>query len=453
MTGIHNSNNSIAALVVVFLSAALPPAVVADDLFLEGAERLSGSVRAISENGSVLLDTPLSPELVPLKGDSVRKVVFSEPAEKPVAANCGVTLTNGDVLPGDIESIDDKNLTLNSSVAGRFVLPRELIYSLQLGVHKSNTLYAGPDGLEGWSREPATAAHWTFDNDGFQVQGTGRIGRDFELPPQFIVRFKLSWDTSPNIKFYFAAAPGNAERAQDCYYLQFAAAGIEIKRESASGRRWTTIANLNRLPKQYPGKHVTIEIRVDRPGRTLQLFLNDEPEGPFKDPIARPPVAGGIAFESMLEEGAKAGISDIEVLDWNLKGERRRTEDRGDVTKDVLIGIKSERFSGKFIEAKKGPEGMLYVFKSAFQEEALEVPESEVATVFFVGKTNADADVVKNPFILQLCSGGSLHVASCSFSAELVEATHPLLGRLTLRRAGVSAFERVSPKPKDAPEP
>ena len=453
MTGTRNSNKASAAFAVVFLAGAVPQALVADDLFLEGAERLSGSVRAISESGSVLLDTPLSPDLVPLKGDSVRKVVFSEPAEKPGAASCGVTLSNGDVLPGDIELIDEQNLTLNSNVAGHFVIPRERIYSLQFGVHKSNTLYAGPDGLEGWSREPATAEHWTFDNDAFQVQGTGRIGRDFELPPQFIVRFKLSWDTNPNIKFYFAAAPGGGERAQDCYYLQFAAAGIEIKRESSSGRRWTTIANLNRLPKQYPGKHLTIEIRVDRPGRTLQLFLNDEPEGPFKDPMAKPPVAGGIVFESMLEEGAKAGISDIEVLDWNLKGERRRAEDRGDVTTDVLIGSKSVRFSGKFLAAKKGPDGMLYVFKSAFQEEALEVPESELATLFFVGKKDTAADVTKYPFILQLSSGGTLHVSACAFSAEQVEGTHPLLGRLTLRRAGVSAFERVSPKSKDAQEP
>lgn len=454
MTGTRNSNILAAAVcAAAFLAGITPPPLAADDLFLEGAERLSGSVRAIGDNGSVLLDTPLAPEPVPLKANSVRKVVFSDLADQPAAATCGVTLINGDVLPGDIESIDAKNLTVNSSVAGHFVIPRDQVYALQLGMHQANTLYAGPDGFNGWLREPATAEHWSFNDGAFQVRGNGKISRECDLPPQFVVRFKLGWESDPNIRFSFAAAPGTGEGARDRYYLQFNAAGIEIKRESSSGRRYTTIATLNRLPKQYPGKHLTIEIRVDRPGRTLQLYLNDEPEGPFKDPLAKAPASGLIILESMVEEGASVRVSHIEVLDWNLKGERRRTEDRGDVTKDVLIGSQSERFSGTLVEAKKGPEGLLYVFKSAFQDDAIEVPESEISTVFFIGKKDSGAAAAKDPFILQLRGGGSLHVSSCTFAAEQVEAAHPLLGRLTLRRQGIAAFERMSAKSKEDTTP
>lgn len=454
MTGIRSSNNIKAALCAVALAAAgMPPALLADDILLEGAERLSGSVRAISDNGSVLLETPLSPDVISVRGDGVRKAVFSESIGKSAPAACCVTLVNEDVLPGDIEAIDDKNLTLVSGCAGRVVIPRNLVYSLQLGVHRPNIIFAGPDGLNGWTREPATAEHWTFENEALQVRGSGKLSRDFEVPPQFIVRFNLSWDGNPNVRVYFAAAPGTGELPPDRYYLQFNTAGIELKRESPSGRRYTTITTLNRLPQQYPGRHLAVEIRVDRLGRTLQLFLNDEPEGQFKDPVAKAPAGGGIGFESMVGDASKVLISKIELLDWNLKGERRRTEDRGDVTKDVLIGIKSERFSGRFLQAKKGPEGMLYGFKSAFQDEALEVPESEIATLFFAANKDAGANPDKNPFILQLRGGGSLHVASCAFSAAQVEATHPLLGRMTLQRDGVAAFERVSPKSKAAKEP
>ena len=454
MTEIRSSNKNSAILCVLStLAGGMPLALVADDVFLEGAQRLSGNVRSISENGSVLLETPLSPEAISVSGEGVRKAVFSEAAGKTgSAANC-VTLTNEDVLPGDIEAIDDNNLTLVSGAAGRVVIPRNLLYSLQLGVHQSRVIYAGPDGLTGWVREPASAEHWTFDNGALQVRGSGRISRDFDVPPQFVVRFNLSWDNNPNLRCYFAADPGNAQLPPDRYYLQFNAAGIEIKRESSSGRRYTTITTLNRLPQQYPGKRLTIEIRVDRPSRTLQLFLNDEPEGSFKDPVAKPPAAGGIGFESMVGEASKVQISKLEVLDWNLKGERRRTEDRGDATKDALIGIKGERFSGRFLQAKKGPDGMLYGFKSAFQEDALEVPEAEISTLFFAGTKAPATEVTKKPFIILLRGGGSLHVSSCAFSAEQVEATHPLLGRLTLRRDGVSAFERVSPKSKEDKEP
>ncbi|MCX6879676.1 MAG: hypothetical protein NTW21_38615 [Verrucomicrobia bacterium] len=453
MTGIRNSNKLAAVACGLTLMAGLGPLpLAADDLILEGSERLSGSVRAISENGAVLLETPLSPAPVSLKGEGVRKVVFSARAGKPGAATCGVVLTNGDVVPGDIESIDDKTLTMGSSITGRVVIPRDLVHSLQFGADQPQVIYAGPDGLEGWSREQATAEHWSFNDGEFRVRGTGRISRDFEVPQQFIVRFKLAWDRNPSLKVYFAAAPGAGDLPPDRYYLLFNVAGIEIKRESSTGKRYTTITKLDRTPKHYPGKHLTIEIRVDRAGQVLQLYLNDEAEVPAKDPAAKAPPGGGISFES-IEEGSEVQISKLEVLDWNLKSELRRTEKRGDATKDALVGIKSERFSGSFLEAKKGPEGMLYVFQSTFQDDPIEVPEAEISTIFLVGKPSPAADAGKNPFILQLRSGGSLQVSSCSFTADRVEATHPLLGRLTLQRDGVAAFVRVSAKSKDAKVP
>ncbi len=455
MTGIRNSNKlAMTAMALACLAGVAAPPLAADELLLEGSERLSGCVRAINADGSVLLETPLSPDPVPLKPNSIRKVVFSDHSTKPDAATCGVTLVNGDVLPGDVEAADEQNLTLNSSIAGHFVIPRAQIHSLQLGVHQEKSIYAGPDGLNGWSREPATSEHWSFSDGSFHVRGSGRISRQLDLPQQFVFRFKLSWVSEPNIKVYFAAAPGTGETPLDRYYLTFNSAGIEIKREASSGKRYTTITTLARPPKLYPGKHVTIEIRVDRVGRNLQLYLNDEPEGPFKDPLDKAPDANGVIIESMIDEASSLQFSNIEVLDWNLKGERRRSEDRGDVTKDVLIGSKSERFSGKLVEVKKGPEGLLYVFKSAFQDEAIEVPEAEISTVFFVvGKKDAPADAAKDPFILQLRGGGSLHVSACAFAGEQVEATHQSLGKLTLQRDGITAFERISAKSKEAPQP
>ena len=454
MTGTRNSNPLAAlACLLACLTGVTPPRATADDLFLEGAERLSGSVRAINPNGSVLLETPLAPEPVSLEPNSIRKVVFSDRQTKPAAATCGVTLANGDVLPGNVEAVDATHLTLNSSIGGHFVIPRASIQSLQLGVQQSKAIYAGPDGLNGWTRDPASADHWAFNDGTFHVRGSGKISREFDLPQQFIVRFKLSWASEPNIKIYFAAAPGTLATPLDRYYLTFSGAGIEIKREASSGRHFTTIATLNRLPKQYPGKHVIIEIRVDRLGGTLQLLLNDEPEGPFKDPVDKVPSANGVIIESMIDEASSQQFSHIELLDWNLKGERRRSEDRGDVTKDVLITSDSQRHSGSFVETKTSPDGLLYVFKSAFQEEALEVPESEISTLFFVGNKPTAAAPPKDPFILQLLDGGSLRVSACTFAGEQVEATHPLLGKLTLQRGGITAFERVTPKSKEAPQP
>ena len=141
------------------------------------------------------------------------------------------------------------------------------------------------------------------------------------------------------------------------------------------------------------------------------------------------------------------------MLEWNLKGERRRTEDRGDVTKDVLITSDSQRHSGTLVETKNDPDGLLYVFKGAFQDEAIEVPEAEIATVFFVAKQPAAAQAPKDSFVIQLHGGGSLHVSACTFADGQVEAAHPLLGKLTLQRAGIAAIERANSQSKEAPQP
>lgn len=454
MTGIPNSNYlAVAVSALACLAGFAPPRGAADDLYLDGAERLSGCVRAINANGSVLLETPLAPEPIPLKPNCVRKVIFSDHQAKPSAATCGVILINGDILPGDVETVDNTNLTLNSSIGGHFTIPRTSIQSLLLGASQTKAIYAGPDRLTDWSRDPATAEHWTFQDSALRVRGTGKISRKFDLPQQFIFRFKLSWTDEPNIKVYFAAAPGSGETALDRYYLTFSGAGIEIKREASSGRRYTTIATLQRLPKQYPGKHLTIEIRVDRLGKNLQLYLNDEPEGPFKDPSDKAPSANGIIIESMIDDASSLQLRNIELYEWNLKGERRRTEDRGDVTKDVLITSDSQRHSGTLVETKQSPDGLLYVFKSAFQDEAIEVPEGEISTLFFVGKKTTAAAAPKDPYTLLLHGGGSLHVSACAFDGEQVEATHPLLGKLTLQREGIAAFERAKPTTKEAPQP
>ena len=448
MTGINRFNQTTAAFAVFAALCGLAPTQLsADDIMLEGSDRLSGKVLAIQPDGTISLETPLSPAPVEINGGSIKSVLFSTPEVKPEIARCQVSLTNGDVLSAAVASIDDKNVTLQSSVAGPIVVPRAAVSSLRLGVTLPNIIFAGPTGLGGWKRGQDSADQWSFDKGGLKVEGSGSIGRSFDLPPQFIVRFKLAWDNNPNFKFSFASAANPEGGVMDRYFLQFNSAGIGLRRETTGSKRYELLATLNRLPAQFPGNKLTVEIRVDRTARTLQLFLNDEPEGKFKDPTPKAPMGGGILFESLAGDAHELNISEIQIADWDLKGERRPLDDRGDKTKDALIGIESERFSGNLIGTKAGPEGLLYVFKSAFQENAIEVPEDQVATLFLT-EPNEPAAVTPSAFSLRFHGGGTLQVSACSFSETEVLATHPLLGPLKLQREQVTAFERVAPKPK-----
>lgn len=451
MTGINRSNKISAVIAALAtLGGILPPCAVADDLILEGSERLSGKVQAIDADGTVLLATPLAPDAVALRGESVKRVLFSASEKKADEPVCQVTLSNGDVLAASIGSIDDKAVTLSASVAGPLVIPRAMVASLRIGVALPNVIFSGPSGLGGWTRDKASADQWSFEKGSLNVQGSGVISRNFELPQQFMVRFKLAWDGDPNFKFSFAGPAGAEGGAVDRYFFQFNTAGLEIKREaSGAAKRYNSVAppiSWNQL--KLTDKQLTVEIGVDRIGRTLSLALNDGPRERYKDSLPKAPGGGAIAFASMAGDGHELSISDIQIADWDLKDDRRPVAARGDKTKDALICVEAERFSGSLVGTKQGPDGLLYVFKNAFQDNAIEVPEPQVAMIFLTEAGGGPVSEVPSPFSLRCLGGGSLRVSACTFSEQEVTATHPLLGQLKLQREQVTAFERVSLQPK-----
>lgn len=449
MTGTNRSNIHLRALAACGALAAAGWQARADNLVLTGEERLSGTVRAISKDGTVLLDTPLSPEPVALKAASVRKVVFSENDAAATNGNCLVTLANGDSLPGVIEEIDATNVVMSTGVSGRMVVPRTAVASLRPGLNHPNILYSGPDDMEGWSRDKDSDDQWSVADHSLRVQGASSISRKLDLPEQFIVRFKLAWRNSPNFKFSFAADGDREGEAQDRYYFDFNSAGMQIKRESTGGKRYAQITTLNRLPQQFDGKQVTVEIRVDRRERVLQLWLNGELEVRGKDPLDKAPGGGTLVFTSNAAAGELQTISNIEVSDWNLKQERPPDGDRGDRTKDALLVREGERFSGTLTGTRNSDDGLLYVFKSAFQENAIEVPESAIVAIYLADPPAGNQAGNEGVFSLKLQGGGSLRVSECVFSADAVEVTHPLLGKLSLRRAIVGAFERKEAQPEE----
>jgi hypothetical protein len=208
-------------------------------------------------------------------------------------------------------------------------------------------------------------------------------------------------------------------------------------------------ARSSRLPSQFPGKRLEVEIRVDRAGGKVHLLLNDELEGIYKEPLAKPPTGGRIAFENATEEeGNSLRVSAIEVLEWDLKDVLQPAKEFGDKTMDVLKTVSKESFSGTLTGIKSSPEGLLYVFKGAFQEAPIEVPEIEIASLWLATPAGESPAAVPCPFSLRLLGGGSLRVSACRFTEERLEATHPLLGPVKIQRERIAAFEHVKSQPK-----
>ena len=431
----------------------------ADVITLRGDARLSGELLAIDEQGGVMIRTPHSDEPLALRPDALTRISFTTPDGSPQdlrdLPSSVVVLNNGDRIPARIESLDETTLAASSPDLGSFQVPRHELHSLLLGLAPRRLIFAQNDGLNGWNRERDTNKAWsTEDNPNLLVSnGNGHISRVIEHPQHYILELTLKWTERPNFQVSFADPLLPIGQAADRYYLQFNGAGIEIKRESSTGRRHTTIALFNRPPDLFPDNTLKIEIRVDRSKSRLHVFFNDEPEGPFADPSRNMPDGNGIALISNTPDDIRQEISGLRLLEWDATGDRQRIEDRGDPDQDSLIVRSGERFGGTLTRIRPGQDGPVYSFKSRFQEDFIEPPEDEISTIFFSFQNRETPPAAQNQaplFTLRLRGDGTLRVRSCSLDQDTLRASHPVIGPIQVRRQGLQAVE---PTPNDAAPP
>eukprot|EP00903_Cladosiphon_okamuranus_P004037 g4035.t1 len=354
----------------------------------------------------------------PIAGNgAVREITF-EPGETDFGIpDQRLTLVNGDVLPVTVTGLAGDMLTASSPDLGTLEIPRDAVDTLQLGIVPTRVVFSGPEGLGGWILDSSNQQAWEIRNGRFLARENGTIARDVALPEKFIIRFRLSWKNRPNFRFFFADPLKDAGERVNRYFLQFAGAGMELKRESTGASRYSTVALIDRPPERFSRNSMEIEIRMDRSTGLIQFYLDGELEGRYADRISDIPAGSGIAFQSQAPPESEQEIRNIEVLEWDDRGDRHRSEERGDGREDSLIGRFGERFSGGLTAIREGEEGAVYVFKSDFQKERIELPEEEVSTIFFAGGKEKDFSEMEG-LVVKLRGGGEIRVSACEFGEK-----------------------------------
>jgi len=422
------------------------PASRADELSLAGDARLTGKIRSINPDGVVELESKLSPEPVLLKPDAVRKISFEAPADGVKLPEGLVEFANGDLLAARVVNLDGKTLKVGNPDTGDLEIPRTALKSIQFGVHRQKAIYSGPVSLEEWTKDVEGAKNWRFSKDRLTANGPAVAIHKVDVPERFVFKFTLKWKTSPSFTVYFAdPLTPNSEKV-DRYFLQFSPSGIEVKRESSGTPKIQNVILLTRGPDEFPSNQVDVELRVDRKASKIHLYLNGEPEASGVDPAEDTPEGSGFVFVSSSPTGSTQEISDIRILDFDDTRARHHSEERGDPKVDSVISRDDDRWSGHLAGIHPHNDGTVLTFMSDFQEEPLELLESDVSTIFFSRSADdGETPVEQDSWILKLRGGGSLHVGACTFSEVTVSASHPLLGAMEIRREGVIGMVRLKP--------
>ncbi|MFM2198823.1 MAG: hypothetical protein RLZZ505_2255 [Verrucomicrobiota bacterium] len=416
--------------------------VLAADVSLKGDSKLSGDITGIASDGTITLLSPMAEKALMLNADQVRRVAFGDDVAAPAIPEQRIELSNGDILPVKVMSLEGEILKVQSPILGTLAIPRDAVSSLQLGIVPKKIIYSGQKGGDGWTRDENGVQAWEYEDGRFIATGQGTLTRDVRLPGKFILKFTFGWQNNPNSQLCFAHPPLSPGARQDQYIAEFSGSGFGVFRESTNRIR-TPIILLSRSPQQVAKRSVDVEIRVDRTQGLLELHIDGELTGRYKDPLE--PIPEGTFVSLVSNAGSESGqfVRDLMILDWDDRGDRHRSEERGDGKVDSLIGRYGERFGGKLQGIRPNGVSTVYVFQSDFQKEPLELPEEEVSTLFLGGQGKPSKSATSGGLILGLRGLGTMRVSSCVLDGGTVKAEHPLLGSLVFGREGLSSLERI----------
>jgi hypothetical protein len=355
-----------------------------------------------------------------------------------------VELVNGDVIPCSIIEMDGRGVLVDSPVLGKLRIERRHLAAMQFGIHARKVVYEGPrDGGE-WMHPDDDDSTWSFEDGALVAEGQAFASRDVKLPESFILKFELEWERNamPSLQVYFCDPLVAAGERCDRYYLQYGSAGLELKRESATGKRYTTIAFVNRMPGEFRDRKLRVELEVDRRDSSLRLMLDDKAEGEFKDLVGSVPAGGGMALVSHASDGVVQSLRGIAVRESDAAPQRHRAERGAGVNRDSVITRKDERWTGELVGIAATGTGRVLSFKSDLGDKLVELPEADVSTVYFSRSIDDSAPAPEVSYLLRVAGGGVLRIASCRFAEDVAIVNHPLLGSLKLGRKQLRVIEK-----------
>jgi hypothetical protein len=413
-----------------------------DLVTLKSGDVFTGEVLALSD-GIITLKSPHSDTPLKVINDKLSRLKFGETRSDELPKDSQVlNLRNGDTLPGQIVALSETHISFQTWFAGQLEVPRSQIESLFFGVTPQTTIYRGPENLISWDQ--GNESSWEFDEGRLRSRDRGTIGRDFELPANFIFSSRFTWVNSPNLRIHLCSdsITSAGDAGSNSYLLYANSQGIQVKRVTPreNGRpEYKTLISYESPLTNFKDQSVDIEVRIDRSGRQLQLSINGEAMPPGYDPEV-PPTGTHVVFESLSSGRRDIQIEDIVLQKWDTKTQRFRAEPRADEKSDTLTVDDGDRFSGTVVSFDPASEDKIFTVMSPQSDQPIAIPQSNCSVMYFSKQDEAPES--KGEYRLDLRSGGGLTISGIKLGEQNLEATHPWLGQMTLDRRIMSSISK-----------
>ncbi len=273
-------------------------------------DQLSGSVESLTTE-RLVWKSPILEGPTTLRLDRILDVTL--PGETPdfdAGHEATLSLTNGDTIRGQLASVTDDRIELDTWFAGRLEFRRVMVRSLEIS-ERPKLLYRGPNGVAEWS-QPEDVPAWTFQSGSLRSHSPGIVGREMELPEECSISFDAAWRGAFRLNVIFFSDDISTDRPENGYELLFQQRSVHLRKSGTHNFLGHT-TNAGILQEN---ERVRVEIRASLKTGMVALFLNGRIVEVWNDPdVAAGGFGKGIQFVSQNSSPVK--ISVIEVSSWD----------------------------------------------------------------------------------------------------------------------------------------
>ncbi len=272
-------------------------------------DRLSGSMASLSTE-RLVWNSPILEKPTPFFLKNVLDLtMLAEQPEIKARHEASVTLTRGDLLRGQLVSVTDEVVELDTWYAGRLKIHRPMVVDIRIS-ERPDFIYRGPSGLDGWKQSGGKPT-WIYQNSSFRSGAAGSIARNVNLPDECSIAFDAAWKGSFGLKLAFFSDDLATDRPTTGYEMNFNQRSVQVR--SCKSQRFVGQApNVTALQENEKAR---IEVRASVKSGTICLFVDGHIIEKWTDPdFARNEIGRGIQF---IANSTPIQISRIEVGAWD----------------------------------------------------------------------------------------------------------------------------------------
>lgn len=222
-----------------------------------------------------------------------------------------LTLTNGDVLRGQLAAITDDSIVLDTWYAGKLTFRRTMVRELAVR-EMPEYIHRGPLPLEDWTQSTDRTPWTPHEDGGMQATKPGGIARDFPLPDEFTLEFQVRWQGSLRMKLVLFSNDITTEDPNQGYEIVFQRQSVYLRR--CGERQW--IGHSNSAHELQQNEKAAIRIRASSKTGQFVFYVNDRIIAAWTDDaIDRAELGKGLHFVS--QESTPLVISRVDLSKWN----------------------------------------------------------------------------------------------------------------------------------------